>query len=210
MTPMKRPLATAGATVLLALSLTACGGGAPSDASVEDFCDTAADTLSNEFLTAYQEKDYDKIADLLKKTAERAADVGTPDDIPDDAREGFELQLEAYEELDAGDVEKGFEAETGKEPFAGEFSDDELKKVQAFSTYQAETCSDVSAPEGDLPDTEDLPGTEDLPDSSDLPTDGLPTDMSDLPTTPEDLESLLSELPDSEDLEKLLSDLPTP
>ena len=37
MTPMKRPLAAASATVLLALSLSACGG-APTDASKADFC----------------------------------------------------------------------------------------------------------------------------------------------------------------------------
>ena len=38
MTRIKRPGAAAGAAVLLAFSLTACGG-APDDASKDDFCD---------------------------------------------------------------------------------------------------------------------------------------------------------------------------
>ncbi|MDQ6526972.1 hypothetical protein RB608_25375 [Nocardioides sp. LHD-245] len=198
MTLMKRPLATAGATVLLALSLAACGGGAPSDASVDDFCNTAADTLGKEFMAAYQDKDYDKLEDIFKKAAEKAADVGTPEDIPDDAREGFELQLDAYEDLDADDIKKGLEAKEGEDPFADEFSKDEMKKVEAFTTYQAETCADVSAPDtDDLPET-DLPETDapetDLPDT-DLPTDGLPSGFpSDMPTTPEELESYLSDM----------------
>ncbi len=38
MTPLKRYVGAGSAAVLLAFSLTACGG-APTDASTEDFCD---------------------------------------------------------------------------------------------------------------------------------------------------------------------------
>jgi hypothetical protein len=195
MSSIKRPLAVAGAAVLLGLSLSACGGGdaGPKDASVKDFCkavNNEADSAA--FLEAYSKKDYDKLADLVKKQGERAAKVGTPKDIPDDAREGFEISIDAAKDVDADDIKKAFEDKSNTETFGTKISKDDEKKVKAFGEYQAKTCSD-STPT-DLPT--DL-GT-DLP--SGLPTDlpsGLPTDLpSDFPTEiPSDLESLLSNLP---------------
>ena len=100
MTLTKRPLASAGAVVLLALSLTACGGGAPTDASVKEFCATANSTLEDTgFLKALEKKDYDKVAEIFKEQAEKAEKVGTPKGIPDDAREGFEIQVDALKDL---------------------------------------------------------------------------------------------------------------
>ncbi|MBM7517868.1 hypothetical protein [Nocardioides nitrophenolicus] len=205
MTLMKRPLATAGATVLLALSLTACGGGAPTDASTKDFCDAISGSASDsEFTKAYTDKDWGKIADLVHDQADELEKVGTPKDISDDAREGFEIQVDAAKDIDEKDIEKAFkDAGTGENPFETDLSSDEKKKVEAFTKYQGEKCSGATDDESsDLPS--DLPT--DVP--TDLPSD-LPTDLpSDLPTSPEDLESLLSDLPT--DLESLLSDLPTP
>lgn len=201
MTLMKRPLATAGATVLLALSLTACGGGAPTDASVKDFCKAATSgTGDDTFFKALQDEDYDKLADLIKNQVDELAEVGTPKDIPDDAREGFEIQLDAADGIDGDDVKKAFESEDGEDPFQADLSKDEIKKVEAFAKYQSETCTDTELPSGvpsDLPTDlpTDLPSDfqTDLP--SDFPTE-LPSDFpTDLPTSPEDLESFLSNLP---------------
>jgi hypothetical protein len=205
MTPMKRPLASAGAVVLLALSLTACGGGAPSDASVKDFCSISAQTADEEFLKAFEKKDYDKIADLFQQQAEEAEKIGTPKGIPDDAREGFEIQVDALKDIDGDTVKKAFES---KDPSKFEdelISKDDQKKVEAFTKYENEKCSGSTG--SDSGDSTDLPS--DLP--TDVPTD-LPTDIpTDLPSgVPTDLESLLSDLPTNpEDLESLLSDLPT-
>ena len=202
MTLMKRPLASAGAVVLLALSLTACGGGAPSDASVKDFCSISDQTGDDEFYKALEKKDYDKIADLFKEQADKAEEIGTPKDIPDDAREGFEIQVDALKDLDGDTVKKAFES---KDPSKFEdelISKDDQKKVEAFSKYENEKCSGST-------------GSDDSDDSSDQPTEvptDLPTDVpSDLPTSPEDIESLPSDLPSNlpTDLESLLSDLPS-
>ncbi|WP_141004903.1 hypothetical protein [Nocardioides humi] len=192
MTLLKRPLASAGAAALLALSLTACGGGAPTDASVEDFCKASQNTeAGQDFFQAIQDEDWDKVEDLVKKQAEELEKVGTPEDIPDDAREGFEIQLDAAKKVDADDIEKAFKDD--KDPFEAEISKDDQKKAEAFNTYQSETCSDADGGSTELPS--DLP--------TDLPTDDIPTDIptdlsdlpSDLPTSPEELESFLSDLP---------------
>lgn len=191
---LKRPLASAGAAVLLALSLTACGGGAPSDASTKDFCKFINDTGDEEFFKALQEEDYDKLADLFHEQAKEAEKVGTPKGIPDDAREGFEIQVEALKDIDAATVKKAFEAKDA-DKFEDELlSKDEQKKVEALSKYQEKKCAGAAAPESD--DT-----------ATDLPTDS-PTDY---PTSPEDIESLLSDLPSElpSDLASLLSDAPT-
>ena len=80
MTPIKRPLAAAGAAVLLALSLTACGG-APADASVEDFCKVTQDEASQEeFVKAVQDEDWDKIEELIKDQADEVEGGGTLSD----------------------------------------------------------------------------------------------------------------------------------
>ena len=179
--------------------------GAPTDASVKEFCATANSTLEDTgFLKALEKKDYDKVAEIFKEQAEKAEKVGTPKGIPDDAREGFEIQVDALKDLDGDTVKKGFEAKD-QQAFEDELiPKDDQKKVEAYTKYEAETCSgSTGSDSGDSDDSTDLP--------SDLPSD-LPTDVpSDLPTSPEDLESLLSDLPSNlpSDLESLLSDLPS-
>lgn len=191
MTPLKRPLAGAGAAVLLALSLSACGGGAPTDASEKDFCEAVQGNAdSAEFGQAFQDEDWDKLADLIKEQTEKIEEVGTPEDIPDDAREGFEIQLDQAGDLSADDVEEAF-TQGDDNPFMVEVSDDEKKKIEAFTAYQTETCA------SEVPDVPEVPDPEDVPsiDPSELPTDVPSLDPSDLPSLdPEDLESLESEL----------------
>ena len=160
---MKKALWAAG-LLLVAGTATGCGddgggggggaGGAPEDASVEDFCKPFTDAENDEDA---------KVADV----ADDLKDVGTPKDIPDDARQGFEFLIENAEDLD-----KNSEDLDDEQAFKDKYGDDEFKQIEAFITYLATTC----APE--LPDapTSGLP-TEDL---GDLPTDELPTD--ELPT----------------------------
>ncbi len=138
MTRIKRPVAAVGAAVLLGFSLSACGG-APTDASKDDFCDA----VNSDALADVDFSDEDAYLDAVQEQAEELEDVGTPDDISDDAREGFEIYVDAIGDLDSDDLEN-------PEDLEGEFSDDENEKVGEFFTYQAETCT----PE--IPDIEDL------------------------------------------------------
>ncbi|KRA38982.1 MULTISPECIES: hypothetical protein [unclassified Nocardioides] len=192
MTPIKRPLAAAGAVVLLALSLSACGGGAPTDASKDDYCKAVGDAGSEEFGKAITDKDYDKAVDLIKESADKIEEVGTPDDISDEEREGFEIQLDAVKSLDGDDLKKAFEAEDGEDPFEADLSKDEKEKVEAYNKYENETCSDTDDGSDQGSDDGADEGSDPSIDPSDLPSDvptGLPSDIS-----PEDLESLQEEL----------------
>ncbi|TWH04708.1 hypothetical protein L615_001000000410 [Nocardioides sp. J9] len=140
MTPIKRPLAAAGAAVLLALSLSACGSdGAPTDASKADFCKVVNDEGGGEeAFEAASKGDWDKLLDLLKEQADEVEEVGTPKGIPDDAREGFEIQLDAVKDIDAKDLEKAVESQ--EDPFEAGLSDADKKKIEAYEEYENETC----------------------------------------------------------------------
>ena len=141
MTRIKRPLVAAGAAALLALSLSACGGGAPTDASKKDFCEAVNDEdREKEYGEAALAEDYDKVADLLHEQADEVEKVGTPEDIPDDAREGFEITIEKAKDVSGDDIKKA--AAEQNENLGVEFSKDEQDKVDAYDEYEAKTCSD--------------------------------------------------------------------
>lgn len=135
MTRIKRPAATIGAAALLAFSLTACGG-APTDASKDEFCEAIDKAGQAAFEDIDLENpDEEAFVDALKESAEDLEEVGTPEDISDDAREGWELTIEAVKDLDADDID--FE---DPELISDEFSEDEQKKVDAYDEYENETC----------------------------------------------------------------------
>lgn len=152
MTRIKRPIIAAGAATLMALSLAACGGGAPADASTEDFCEITNDTS---WFTEVAEDDYEGFVDAIKEYVDKLEEVGTPEDIPDDAREGFEIQVETAGDISADELKEASESDSAEDPFETDLSEDEIAKVEAFQTYQAETCGGL--------DLEDLP--------TDLPTE---------------------------------------
>lgn len=140
MSPIKRPLAAAGSAVLLAFTLAACGGGAPTDASKEDFCDAVnSDANDEEFEKALEDKDGGKLLDLIQEQVDEIEEVGTPEDISDDEREGFEILLEQVDNLSEDDIEQAINDQ--KDPFEADLSSDEKKKVDAYNKYETETCS---------------------------------------------------------------------
>ncbi|RYP88714.1 hypothetical protein EKO23_02195 [Nocardioides guangzhouensis] len=128
--------------VLMAGMLAGCGDDAPENASKEDFCDAfeAVGSAGDDF-----DKGKERLQDLK--------DTGTPEDIPDDAREGFDILLGVVEDADSADeVDKAAE----------DLSKEDTKKVEAFTTYTIKKCTDL----GDLPS--EMP--------SDMPTE-LPSDI---------------------------------
>ena len=125
---MKRAMFVAS-LLLVALSVTACGGSdgakgtpenAPEKASVKEFCTT--------FENLGDEDSGKKVATLLSK-------VGTPEDIPADARSGFEVLIDKIAGLDKDPSEDELSA-LSKDLSAGD-----LKDVTAFFTYAATTCA---------------------------------------------------------------------
>jgi hypothetical protein len=141
MTPIKRSLGAVGAAVLLAATLSACGGGPPTDASKGDFCDdvvNAEPDLSGLDPEASPEEQAKAFKEELDKITEKAEEIGTPEDIPDDAREGFEITIDKANDLDEGDLEKAIEDQD--EDFF-DVSDDEQDKLDAFNEWSQEYCA---------------------------------------------------------------------
>ena len=150
---------TAGAAVLIVGSvLSACGGGgsgAPDDASEKDFCatqtslleDLMPDDMNNPELPSDEE-----MARAVKNWGEKIEEVGTPEDISDDARKGFERVVEMANDIDPSDfsIEKLEDLEAGGE----EASAEAKKQAAAFEKYLTETCGnpldDLEMPE--MPD----------------------------------------------------------
>lgn len=139
MTRIKRPIAATGAAVLLALSLSACGGGAPTDASKEDFCDVVTNP---DIAEDVDPEDYDAQAEALQGYADDLEEVGTPEEIDEDARAGFELIVDQLGNISASDLEDASgEGADAENPFGLDISDDEQKQVEAFSEYTS-SCSE--------------------------------------------------------------------
>lgn len=144
---IKRPVAAAGAAAVLALSLTACGGGdagdAPKDASKDDFCEklNALDSLeTSETPTEDEFNDAkDKILELR--------DVGTPKEISGEAREGFEIFIDAVDDLSYDEAKKL--ASSDSDTFPG-VSEEDNAKLLAFVFSAGALCSGGEIP-SDIP-----------------------------------------------------------
>jgi hypothetical protein len=167
----------------------------PESASVEDFCD-GLDAFDAEI---DEDADADEQVDRAHELAEDLMDIGTPEDIPEDARHGFEVYVGAFTEIEADDVEAFENAESEDEfrELLG-ISEEDYADVTAFFTYAGENCFSTDDAPTDIP-TDAIP--------SDIPTDAVPTDfpteipsefLSDFPSDfsvdPEELESLFSDL----------------
>ncbi len=143
MTSIKRPLGTLGAGVLLALSLTACGGGYPTDASSKDFCGGITDVVAKSSDLAGEEPTEDEWKDI-QAAYEDLGDIGTPEKISDDEREGFEIVVDVVTDLDYDEAEKEFGDKGGEDNLPG-VSDDDNKLVEKFFVYAQKECADQAA-----------------------------------------------------------------
>ena len=159
--PIRRRAAAVSAPLLLALSLTACGGddasSAPEDASSEEFCKVFLDQD-----TEIDSEDTDAQLKAAQEVADQLSEVGTPADFTDEERDGFEVLIEFINDLDADDVEEFTNADDPSEVL----DEDDAAKVTAFTAAAAEAC--IGDLGGDLGgDLEDQLGDE-LP--SDFPS----------------------------------------
>jgi hypothetical protein len=117
--PGRRRTAAAVGCAVLAVAVTACGGGIPTNASVKDFC-KAAQTFAaaNEF-------------DAGVKAAKKLDETGTPKGIPADARSGFELVVKLItDSKDQADLERRYKG----------LSDKQKKSVESLDSYITKTC----------------------------------------------------------------------
>ncbi|MEN8706207.1 MAG: hypothetical protein ABF306_08735 [Nocardioides marinisabuli] len=170
-----RPLAGIAGLALVLGGAAACGSddpaAAPEDASQEDFCQVYADISADE----------DDDLDAIKDAVERLVEVGTPEDIPDEARGGLETLAEMVQSAD-GDEELERLAEEAGQEAQGD--------ILAFIAYGAEVCAD----ELDLPTEDDLGElAPEMEQQMQQQMDELDEQMGDLEMSNEELEQLLEE-----------------
>lgn len=147
------------AVLALAASLSACTFSAykadasrvwiiaaPTSASSDVYCANYADVLRG---ASGEEPD----AGAIKDFADQLAEVGTPENISEEAREGFEIFIDTINDLpdDASAAEI--------EDFDPDISDEDDAKVDAFFEYTATECAEALGIPSDLPSAE-------LPDDS--------------------------------------------
>lgn len=135
------------------------GGGAPSDASPEGFCEAADSLLSDvvpEDLGTPELPTDEHVAEAVKDWGSRMEEVGTPEDIPDDARQGFEAIVDEVREIDVADFSVDDLEDLGS---GGDDASEEVRRqADAFGDYLTETCG---SPLDDLemPEMPEMPGT---------------------------------------------------
>ena len=144
--------------LLVGASLSACGGGAPGDASEQEFCDAQGSLFSDIDLGDAGDLPSDEdLAKAFRDWGKELESVGTPENMSDDARAGFEDLVSDVEDVDAEDF-----SEEGLQQQLDDLSDETGDKAQAFTEYVNETCSGLM---GDLGDV-DLPDLPELPSST--------------------------------------------
>ncbi|MCB0896154.1 MAG: hypothetical protein KDB43_12400, partial [Nocardioidaceae bacterium] len=112
-------------------------GGMPTDATVEDFCGNFED-LQRNFGSLDTESDASEAVATLQDAADQMEKTGTPEDIPDDARNGLEVTLGAIQGLpDDATVDDISNLENS-------LSDAEQKDADAFNAYLEDTCGSLN------------------------------------------------------------------
>jgi hypothetical protein len=140
----------AASVVLVAGGAVGCGGdggeggGGGDDApSAKEFCGALAD-FQADFADADPTKDLKAYIQTLQDAADGLEDVGTPEDMPADARDGFELTVQKIKDLSE---DSSLDDLAG----IGDVSDEEQEKLDALDEYISETCPDL---EGEPDDSE--------------------------------------------------------
>jgi hypothetical protein len=146
-------LTMSSAILLVGAVTTACGGsggGAPADASKDEFC-KAQSSLFTDLDLDFTDPDAalpseKEMAEAMHSWADELEKVGTPENISDEARDGFEETVKA-----AGDISEADLKSPDLDALESNMSKDAQKKVEAFTTYVNDTCGsmfgDLDVPE---------------------------------------------------------------
>ena len=113
--------------------------GPPTDASVEDFCGTFLDLIEQASQAGTDISDADAI-ELAKDAADQLSEVGTPEDMPDDARRAFETAIEKIRSIPDDATQKEMDA------IAADLTEDQQADLQALTAYVTKTCMGQDSP----------------------------------------------------------------
>jgi hypothetical protein len=141
-TSVTKPGLLAAALVLVAGAVVACGddgdgGGSDNPPSTREFCGALKefkDTVAG--VTPTDEKEVEAYVKALKEGADRLAEVGTPAEMPDDARDGFAITVDRIRAL----PDDATQDDLGQ---LGDVSDAEQKKLDALADYIEDACPEL-------------------------------------------------------------------
>ena len=108
-------------------------GAPPTDATVEEFCDAFTDLIQQASEAGQDISDADAIK-LAKEAADKLAEIGSPADIPPEAREAFVLAIEKIRSIPDGATRKEMDA------IADDLTDAQRKNLDALTSYVTTTC----------------------------------------------------------------------
>jgi hypothetical protein len=135
---MKRALLVG--LVLVAGLLTGCGDDDSSTgASKKEFCGTF-DDLVDDFQKLGADAEPAEAVKVLKEAGDHLADVGTPSDMPDDARAGFEYVLDQIDKLDDDATRKEIDQ------LGADATDQQQADQKAYQDYLNATCAALGEP----------------------------------------------------------------
>ncbi len=138
----------ASGVLLVVCSLSACSGDRsrpPDDASLESFCGAYFRLFSGDIAgidPGLSDADqHEVMVEAMRSWGDQLAVVGTPPDMSEQARAGFELSLRYAGDLDPDDV-------ANLALLGEELTDDEMAATEAFEDYATQRCE---PPAGDPP-----------------------------------------------------------
>lgn len=131
---LRRSLRVLGAAALAAAALTACSS--ENSPTVAEFCDVVNDTEPYEGIAPDA---YDELAVALKEHVEAVEQTGTPEEMPEDARDGWQTTVDRVNELS---VEEIAELYRTRELIEGSFDEDESALYDAYQDYEGQACDD--------------------------------------------------------------------
>ena len=148
---LRTRLALPSVALFVAATTAACGsGGAPTDASPKAFCDAQGSLMSDIAASADKMPKPEDLAKSIQSWADKIEEVGTPDDMSEEARAGFEATIDQARDIEADDLKADNLDNLGEE-----LSGDAKKEAEAFTSYVGEKCgnllNDIQLPE--VPDT---------------------------------------------------------
>ena len=118
------------------------GGGMPTDASTEEFCGAFLDLIQQAQEAGSDISDADAVK-LAKDLAEKLEEIGTPADMPADARRAFESAIDKINDLPDDATQDDMDAA------AGDLTDEEQADQEALSTYLTQKCMSQLVPSDD-------------------------------------------------------------
>jgi len=114
-------------------------GGPPTNASTEDFCGTFLDLIEQASQQGSDASDADAVS-LAKEAAEQLSEVGTPEDMPADARRAFEKAIELIRTIPDDATQKEMDE------IADDLDEEQQKDLQALTAYVTQKCMGQVSP----------------------------------------------------------------